>query len=83
MTIDRAADIQTAAFEAFVDIAERCDAGQVDLAVTRTAEGLTVRLSAQIADWSEESSFLARRVISVLADRAVFGADSIELEFLT
>lgn len=82
-SIDRAADIQTAAFEAFVDITERCDPGQVHLAVTRTSAGMTVRLSAEIPDWSAESSHLARRVISVLADRAVFASDSIELEFLT
>lgn len=83
LTIDRAADIQTATFEAFVDITERCDAPQIHLAVRRSATGLTVRLSADGSNWSEESSVLAQRVISVLADRAIFGAESVELEFLS
>lgn len=82
-TIDRAADIQTAAFEAFVDLTERCSAGQIHLAVTRTSAGLTVRLSAEMSEWSEEPSQLARRVVSSLADRAVFAPDGVELEFLT
>lgn len=82
LTIDRAADIHTATFEAFVDMTERCDAPQIQLAVDRSATGLTVRLSADGSDWSEESSVLAQRVISVLADRAIFGTDSVELEFL-
>lgn len=82
LTIDRAADIQTAIFEAFVDITERCDAPQIQLTVTRTGTGLAVRLSAEGSSWSSESSVLAKRVISVLADRAVFAAESVELEFL-
>ena len=60
MTIDRASDVQTAAFEAFVDITERCEPGQVHLAVTRTSAAMTVRLSAEIPEWSAESSYLAR-----------------------
>lgn len=83
LTMDRAADIHTAIFEAFVDITERCDAPQIHLAVSRNPTGLTVRLSADGSVWSEESSMLARRVISVLADRAIFGAESVELEFLS
>ena len=82
LTIDRVADIQTATFEAFVDIVERSDATRLHLAVTRTDAGLTVRLSAEGSDWSEPSSFLAERVISSLADRAVFEDDWVELEFL-
>lgn len=82
LTIDRVADIQTATFEAFVDIVERSDAARLHLTVTRTSAGLTVRLSAEGSEWSESPSFLAERVVSSLADRAVFEKSSIELEFL-
>lgn len=81
MGIDRLADLQTALFESFVDLVESVDATALQVSVTRKSSSLTVRLEALEPDWTEEPSFLVRRVLTTLADRVEAGDGTIEFEF--
>ena len=81
MDIDRVADLQTALFESFIDLVESVDAGAVEVTVSRSHTGLTVRLAALDPVWTGEPSFLMTRVVSTLADRVETGDGAIEFEF--
>lgn len=81
MDIDRVADLQTALFESFVDLVESVDAASVEVSVSRSTSGLTVRLAALEPTWTAEPSFLMTRVISTLADRVETSEGAIEFEF--
>jgi hypothetical protein len=81
MDIDRVADLQTALFESFVDLVESVEANAVEITVSRSETGLTVRLAALDPSWTSEPSFLMTRVLSTLADRVQTGNGAIEFEF--
>ncbi len=81
MDIDRVADLQTALFEAFIDLVESVDSDAVEVTVSRTNDSLTVRLAAVDPNWTSEPSFLMTRVVSTLADRVETGEGAIEFEF--
>lgn len=81
MDIDRIADLQTALFESFIDLVESVDATAVEVTVSRSETGLTVRLAALDPTWTAEPSFLMTQVLSTLADRVETGSGAIEFEF--
>lgn len=81
MDIDRIADLQTALFEAFIDLVESVDASAVEVTVNRSEAGMTVRLAALDPTWMAAPSFLMTRVVSALADRVEAESGAIEFEF--
>lgn len=81
MDIDRVADLQTALFESFIDLVESVEANAVEITVSRSETGLTVRLAALDPSWTSEPSFLMTQVLSTLADRVQTGNGAIEFEF--
>lgn len=81
MDIDRVADLQTALFESFIDLVESVDATAVEVTVSRSRGGLTVRLAALDPVWTGAPSYLMTRVVSSLADRVETGDGAIEFEF--
>lgn len=81
MDIDRVADLQTALFESFIDLVESVDATAVEITVSRSQAGLTVRLAALDPTWAAEPSFLMTQVVSTLADRVETSDGAIEFEF--
>lgn len=81
MDIDRVADLQTALFESFIDLVESVEANAVEITVSRSETGLTVRLAALDPTWTSEPSFLMTQVLSTLADRVQTGNGAIEFEF--
>jgi hypothetical protein len=83
MDIDRVADLQTALFESFIDLVESVDADAVEVTVSRSEAGLTVRLAALDPTWTAQPSFLMTRVLSALADRVETDSGAIEFEFST
>ena len=82
MELDRLSDLQTALFEAYVDLVESVVADAVQIIVNRTSTAITVRLAAISPDWTTEPSFLLKRVLATLADRTETGDGTIEFEFL-
>lgn len=81
MDIDRIADLQTALFESFIDLVESVDATAVEVTVSRSEAGMTVRLAALEPTWTAEPSFLMTQVVSALADRVETDSGAIEFEF--
>ncbi|MDH3250745.1 MAG: hypothetical protein OEQ47_17380 [Acidimicrobiia bacterium] len=81
MDIDRVADLQTALFESFIDLVESVEANAIEITVSRSETGLTVRLAALDPTWTSEPSFLMTQVLSTLADRVETGNGAIEFEF--
>lgn len=81
MDIDRVADLQTALSEAFIDLVESVEAAAVEVTVSRSQTGLTVRLAALDPTWTTQPSFLTTQVVSTLADRIETGDGAIEFEF--
>lgn len=82
MGLDRLSDLQTALFEAYVDLVESVEADAVQIIVNRTSTAITVRLTAVSPDWTTEPSFLVKRVLATLTDRMEAVDGAIEFEFL-
>lgn len=82
MGLDRLSDLQTALFEAYVDLVESVVADAVQIIVSRTSAAITVRLAAVSPDWTAEPSFLVKRVLATLTDRMEAVDGAIEFEFL-
>ncbi len=82
MGLDRLSDLQTALFEAYVDLVENVVADAVQIIVNRTSAAITVRLAAVSPEWTTEPSFLVKRVLATLTDRMEVLDGAIEFEFL-
>jgi hypothetical protein len=68
-------------FESFIDLVESVDASAVEVTVSRSEAGMTVRLAALEPTWTAKPSFLMTQVVSALADRVEAGEGAIEFEF--